>query len=262
MGLLHDEVIFLNFDQSYVPQKKLLQIPHYWIDLDDIKHTNYYCEETACTKIEERLYENPHQGITFIGSGNYHYVSYLLFSEIKEPFTLILFDHHTDAMIDSSSVSSLISCGSWVAHAISQLSFLQKVLIIGARKDLLPLIHPSLRSKVVVLPENDSRLSSKFVLHWLQNEIATDTIYISIDKDVLDTDYVKTNWDQGNMSLPELLIVLREIIRQKEVYGVDICGEYPTNPFSAFQSISIEAIRKNEQANQKILNTILNPKSP
>ncbi|MFV9511508.1 arginase family protein [Tepidibacillus sp. LV47] len=262
MGLLHDEVTFLNFDQAYIPQKKLLHIPHHWIDLDDIKHTNYYCEETACTKIKERLNENPHRGITFIGSGNYHYVTYLLLSEIKEPFTLILFDHHTDAMIDSSAVSNLISCGSWVARAISRLPFLQKVLIIGVRKDLFPLIHPSLRSKVSILPENDLQLSPNFVLHWLQKEITTDTVYISIDKDVLDIDYVKTNWDQGNMSLPELLIVLKEIIRQKEVYGVDICGEYPTDPFSAFQPNSLETIRKNEETNQKILETILTPSSP
>ena len=46
--------------------------------------------------IKRALNRRKNKGITFIGSGNYHYVSHLLLEEINKPFTLILFDHHTD----------------------------------------------------------------------------------------------------------------------------------------------------------------------
>ena len=35
-------------------------------------------------------------GIHFLDSGNYHYVTGIMTEQIKQGFSLILFDHHTD----------------------------------------------------------------------------------------------------------------------------------------------------------------------
>lgn len=50
-------------------------------------------------------------------------------------------------------------------------------------------------------------------------------IYISIDKDVLSENEYKTNWDQGDMSVEELLEMLELICSRRNVIGIDVCGE-------------------------------------
>ena len=50
-------------------------------------------------------------------------------------------------------------------------------------------------------------------------------LYISIDKDVLSEDVLKTNWDQGNMSLEAFYEIFDQLITDNEIIGIDICGE-------------------------------------
>lgn len=52
----------------------------------------------------------------------------------------------------------------------------------------------------------------------------SDLLYISIDLDVLSHKSARTNWNQGEMSLPELIDKLSREIDGKEIAGVDICG--------------------------------------
>lgn len=52
-------------------------------------------------------------------------------------------------------------------------------------------------------------------------------VYISIDKDVLDEKYAVTNWDQGKMSMGMLEQILKTLVTEYDVIGVDICGMYP-----------------------------------
>lgn len=49
-------------------------------------------------------------------------------------------------------------------------------------------------------------------------------IYISIDLDWLSPDFARTNWNQGDGTLDELLDILRKAVSGKPVAGVDICG--------------------------------------
>ena len=49
-------------------------------------------------------------------------------------------------------------------------------------------------------------------------------IYLSIDKDVLAKKFVKTNWDQGEMTLPQLEDILRDLCTNHKVIGMDLCG--------------------------------------
>src|SRR5699024_4536243 len=109
---MDDLITILNFDHVYETQDFFHKANYEWINLSDVRNTNRYCELGSLKTIHERLKRRKNKGITFIGSGNYHYVTYLLMSEIKIPFTLILFDHHTDMI--KPIHESILSCGSWV----------------------------------------------------------------------------------------------------------------------------------------------------
>ena len=49
-------------------------------------------------------------------------------------------------------------------------------------------------------------------------------VYLSIDLDVLCRDDARTNWDQGEMRLPELLQRIDAVLAGKRLAGADICG--------------------------------------
>ncbi|WP_166705295.1 arginase family protein [Bacillus albus] len=252
MSLLYSRLTFLNFDDTYLLQNKLHSYSHEDIDFSHLEHSNLYCETPSLMHIKRELYRRKKKGITFIGSGNYHYVSYLLLKEIDEPFSLILFDHHTDMNLKAESDHTLISCGSWVSFALQNNPKLKKVIIIGPSSLT---IHSNDYSCVEVFPIDTSNEVS---IHTILSHIHTNTIYVNIDKDVLDSKVTITNWDQGHMKLTALLKYIHSLIKNKDVYGIDICGEFPVYPSQLFLAKYKNAIKKNEKANLQILNSIYN----
>ncbi len=51
-------------------------------------------------------------------------------------------------------------------------------------------------------------------------------VYISIDKDCLKREFALTNWEEGLLSLEQLLFMLRIMCRNLDVIGLDITGDY------------------------------------
>lgn len=49
--------------------------------------------------------------------------------------------------------------------------------------------------------------------------------YLKLRK--LDEKYAVTNWDQGKMSMGMLEQILKTLVTEYDVIGVDICGMYP-----------------------------------
>ena len=246
MGLLHHDVTLLNFDDAYSWQRKLSDFADEWVELADIKEANLFCSKRALTEIGHRLSRRTGRGITFIGNGNYHYVTYLLLSKINRPFSLVLFDNHTDTKLPDA-MPGLLTCGSWVTEAAAHLPHLEQALIVGvcAERKLDP---PDSQSKIVLWPNNGEPQK-------LLSAIPTEDVYISIDKDVLDRTFAVTNWDQGNMHLRELVIALQTLVQQKNVLGIDICGELPVTPADVW--LHAEQLHLNEQANLAILQSVL-----
>uniref|UniRef100_UPI0022E22D81 arginase family protein n=2 Tax=Bacillaceae TaxID=186817 RepID=UPI0022E22D81 len=223
---------------------------HEDIDFTHLEHANLYCENTSLMHIKRALNRRKNKGITFIGSGNYHYVSHLLLEEINKPFTLILFDHHTDMNLQGANEQTLISCGSWVSFSLRNNDNLKKVIIIGPSSLT---IHSNDCPYVEIFPID---ISHEVSIHTILSHIHTETIYVSIDKDVLDPKVTITNWDQGHMKLSRLLQFIHSLIMNKSIYGIDICGELPVYPSQLFLPKYKNAIQKNEQANLQILKTI------
>ena len=81
------------------------------ITCQDIEGTNCYCDDAAKESLRERVRPYSYEGIHFLDSGNYHYLSLLWLEKIKEPFSLILFDHHPD--LQDPSWGGITSCGGW-----------------------------------------------------------------------------------------------------------------------------------------------------
>jgi arginase family enzyme len=183
--------------------------------------------------IEPQLQVNP--PVVFIGSGDFHHVSHLLIERLRERVQVVVFDNHPDNMRYPFG----IHCGSWVWH-VSRLPFVARVHVVGITSHDVSGLHvlenhlAALRSgRVVYWCVRDIGVLSRFgarsfpsvaaMLERFRAELGVEPVYLSIDKDVLASDVVQTNWDQGVMQLEELEAAIAML--QGRVIGSDVVGD-------------------------------------
>ncbi|RLL41291.1 hypothetical protein D8M04_17355 [Oceanobacillus piezotolerans] len=243
-------VTLFNFDGGYKMQSFYSKENTEWVDLENIPNTNLLCEKNTIEQIKKKLRKKEHR-ISFLGSGNYHYASTLFLTDIRRPFTLVLFDHHPDSL--PSPNDSLISCGSWVLESLKKLPLLKQVIMIGISSKTLEHIPYLYRKKIKVITEEELPKMNSTYMNTLVSQIPTELVYISIDKDVLHEREALTAWDHGSMSLEQVLAFTKQLIRNKEIYGLDVCGEFPVNPANEYLKVVKAAVKKNNQANHFIL---------
>ena len=196
----------------------------------------------------------PAAGLTFLGSGDFHHVTYGLLKRLQRPVQLVVFDNHPDNMRYPFG----IHCGSWVAHA-ARLPFITRIYVAG--------IHSGDVERAHVLENHLGFLRSGKVSYWcvrrdlrmlrrfgvrtsrsfdstaalvdaLSSDIPREPVYLSIDKDVLAPDVVHTNWDQGVMRFEELesaIACMRDLIVAADVVG-DVSAYRYRNPFKRLLS--------------------------
>lgn len=246
-----------------------------YMDCSDIEETDMYCSKNAYEKIWGRIEPYGIQGIHYIDSGNYHYISKIITDHIDEPFGLVMYDHHTDMQMPM--VPEMMSCGDWAGQALSQNKNLRQLVIVGPPESdieqTLESYSGSQSGRLLTFSAEDLHgdlLENKLKL------IRTDLpLYISIDKDVLGTEYTETNWSQGDMSIYGLERLLGVFlggqgeeknsdacrndernagdIRHSRILGIDICGEIQTDiPVPEY----IEAEEKNEKVNIELFRFI------
>ena len=185
MYMKHD-IIILNFSNVYTEETFYKNEKIKWINCNDISGANCFCDNEASAEICRRIKALPPQGIHFIDSGNYHYVSKFFTDKINEDFILVVFDHHPD--MQPSLFDELLTCGSWVKASIDTNKHLKKVILIGTSDELL------------------NKIDKRY-------------------KDVLSPDEDVTNWDQGKATMPELKRLLSILLKHGKIIGIDICGE-------------------------------------
>lgn len=214
--------LIINISHSYDYEPSMHKFGFEVVDCTDLYGTEFFCSPEAEKEFEKRLSNYSLHGIHFIDSGNYHYISKLWCDRIKWPFSLILFDHHTD--MQRSSIEGLLSCGNWVRKMLEDNNYLAKVVVLGAGESQRTTIDPSLCSRVLFYGEDELRDKSA----WKEFSAMhlSEPVYVSIDKDVLDTEEAITDWDQGSMTLDELERLLKIVFNNEKVIGLDICGEY------------------------------------
>jgi arginase family enzyme len=251
MGLLKNGITIINFDETYSAQRKLQKYSHDELDFRPMKHVNLYCEEDSLQSLKNQLQKRKQKGITFIGSGNYHYVTYLLLKEMTKPFTLVLFDNHPDIGLTENQDHNIVSCGSWVSFALKDIPLLERVVIIGPTTIT---GYVATDPRIAIFPFDGNH---HYSLRSILSVIQTKNIYISIDKDVLNPDEVVTNWDQGVMDIDTLISYFQTILKSKQAEGIDVCGEIRLSPTNTLLPEYHAKIHKNEQANLQILQTCL-----
>lgn len=198
------------------------------LDLKTLPGTNCMCDDVAVDSIRKLLTDEKvaAAGVHFIDSGNYHYMSALLTELVKEPFSLVVLDHHPD--MQPPMFGDILSCGGWVLKVLGENEFVRDVHIIGADEHLVAQLDPEDASKVKFydLGKSDSEGACNGAIPFDLESFKTDyPVYLSIDKDVLSRDEVVTNWDQGDMDSNQLFLLVKKLVAEGRLLGVDICGE-------------------------------------
>ncbi len=240
----------LNFNQCYKNQNFYRRTEYEYIDFSSLSSANGYCSPKTLELIKRKLREKDRFQIHFIGTGNYHYMTYLFLERIREPFSLVLFDHHTDIL--PPLCPELLSCGCWVKRVLDENKYIKEVLILGAKQELIDAIEPRYLNRVKAYSKEFLGTCS----HWM--ELAAESVhypfYCSVDKDVFRKSEACTNWDQGNMTGKDFLTVSKKIWNRQYVLGVDVCGESAEVPMGHGSGQETEC---NNKANKMILNFLL-----
>ena len=213
--------VVMNFTGIYEKETFYRSEKICWIDCRDIHGTNCYCDEQAEQILEERIRKLPPEGIHFIDSGNYHYMTKLWTDKIREPFVLILIDHHPDAQ--PSLFENLLSCGCWAARVLDENPHVRKIVLLGAEEELVKSLPEKYKDRIAAY--NEEAVVHDRIWEEFRKKHIEVPVYLTIDKDILDPSQVKTNWNQGKMKLADLKKVIYQILLHEQVIGVDICGE-------------------------------------
>lgn len=185
--------------------------------------------KAAEKELRKRLNGYRPGGIHFLDSGNYHYMTRLFVEKIHEPFSLVLFDHHSD--MQQPVIHELTSCGSWAADVLRTNRYIRQLILVGPERPGIGEIGSEFQSKLVCITMQ--ALQKHQVLEEFAKIRQDLPAYISVDKDVLDRYDARTNWNQGNMSVDMLEKLLGEVFSHQQVIGIDICGECSmSEPFS------------------------------
>ncbi|MBU0548228.1 MAG: arginase family protein [Candidatus Omnitrophica bacterium] len=260
--MLKKYIRILNFDNSIIQQPKLLsQYPVKITDFTSLASSvRLYMSGAERKKIADSLLSQEKDCPTFLGSGDFHHISEILTSQINQPTCLVIFDFHPDWDI----LPPRFGCGSWVSQALENKN-ISKCILIGMgsddlsgialqtgnlasltanRLEIYPFRHKPSRIGFRHIPENYSItarrgfLTSKVIWHELEKEdlsefilklikrLPTQKVYISIDKDCLNSDFALTNWEEGCLRLDQLLIMLKIIRNNLDIIGLDITGDY------------------------------------
>ena len=221
------------------------------LDMKDVHGTNCMCDDSAVLEIKARINalcgeafadtDDFLNGVHFIDSGNYHYMSYILLSMVKEPFSLVVFDHHPD--MQPPRFGDILSCGGWVLKVLQDNPNVRDVHVIGADEKL-----------ISELDEEDKKRVSFYTLDDIKTGLPTTEypVYLSVDKDVVRRDELITNWDQGEMEAEDLLSRVKKLADDpgRRLIGIDICGECALDQ----EGIDVgAAIAGNDEFNAKVL---------
>ncbi len=308
--MLDETIRIFNFDNSLLKQKRLIsQYKNEVIDLIDLAaQARFWMSPKIRSLIEKRLVACPKNSLAFLGSGDFHHISEILISRFQDPLSVIIFDHHPDW----TALPPRFGCGSWVNEVLKKNNILKLLLLGGSSRDIssfgiqtgnidslradrvemYPYSHSPARVFLKTVPENisvkverglffntifwkalkDNKDLSGF-FRGLVSRLPTNDVYISLDKDCLKRDYSMTNWEEGRLSLEELLLMLRIIKENANIVGMDITGDYSVplikgsfkkiasyldhpKSFTAKGHSGSVITGTNEETNLKILNAI------
>ena len=208
-----------NFYKNYAEEEEI-----FWTELSDLSGCNCYCDAEASDRIRKEIQAFTGNGLHFIDSGNYHYMTRLWLEKLQIPFRLLVFDNHTD--MQPPAFGGLLSCGGWIAASLEELPLLQEVILVGPDEEAYTQVEPDLQQKVLFLSrEKLSTMTAEEKVGFFNNLSEDLPLYVSVDKDVLCKGDASTTWSQGDMHLSELMSFLELVLERQNILGMDVCGE-------------------------------------
>ncbi|WP_158589467.1 arginase family protein [Butyrivibrio sp. CB08] len=186
-------------------------------------------------------------GLHFIDNGNFHYMSSIYLSQVKEPFSLIVLDHHPDMQ---RPMFDILSCGGWIVDVLDHNEFVRDVHVIGADEKLIDELDDEDRKKVHFYNIEDifsDGPGGEIIVNLPDSSFP---VYLSIDKDVIRKEELTTNWDQGEARPEQVLEFVRALPAKRRLLGVDICGECAPDQEGCDLS---RAIEENDRFNARVL---------
>lgn len=215
-----------------------------WVEVQELPGSNCYCDGDAMETLRQKLEEFDADGIHFIDSCNYHYMSCIWLEKLNTPFRLVVFDNHTD--MQPPAFGGLLSCGGWVAASLEELPLLKEVILVGPDQEAFDQTEPTLREKVRFLSrEKLSEMTLEEKVSFFEELTAELPTYLSVDKDVLCPEEASTTWSQGEMTLEELCQFVKILLEKQDILGMDVCGECDPD--------ACEGDHLNDLANRKLL---------
>ncbi len=234
--------VILDFDGSVGPMPGALVVP-----LSDWQERfRFGCGMGTYREFARHLDANlpADRGTVFFGSGDFHHASLALIARARaaEPFDVVVLDNHPDNMRYAFGVH----CGSWVRR-VAALPSVAHVHVVGiTSKDvawmhawenyLAPLLRGKLTNWCVGVDVGWARrfgLADRFLAFdstaALLDRFAESRrgnpakVYLSIDKDVLGIESIRTNWDQGCMTEAQMLQAIG--LFAGRLVGSDVTGE-------------------------------------
>ncbi|BCJ94238.1 arginase [Anaerocolumna cellulosilytica] len=233
------QVYTIDFEGIYTEQSWYLTRKDKIKNMDIIPYegTNGYCSQKSCEVLQAYCSNLDFPAVTYLGSGNYHYLTYFLLQQIKKPFSMVMFDFHSD--IQMGMCKELLSCGNWVRFALENCSQLKQVYIVGVAEQYIPKDYDCCGKEVHFITEKQVRS-----IDWIE-EVKRGIqypIYITIDKDVFREGTVYTNWDQGTMEINDVSAFFEGVRARHKILGGDICGEcsknYADGQYNRYQEVN------------------------
>lgn len=233
--------------------------------------------------------------VFMVGSGDYHHLTAAILDKVQVPVTVVHFDNHPDW----AWTFPRRHCGSWVNEALA-MPMIARVVTLGCcsedltRPDRAGINLLALRTgRLVMLPweieptplgkrtgpvpghdvDGDTLRWSTLagapaeeILARVVPQIQTESIWITLDKDVLAGTEAATNWDQGGMPLHTVEAVIAGLAGRFRIHGVDICGDFSParhmNPMKWTESFLDQPRRPppslaiNETTNERLLSLL------
>jgi len=246
-----DQPVTLDFDRSVLPLPGVRSLPlHDWEE-----RIRYGCTLRDLNALGVELHRQAfgYPRLSFLGSGDFHHVSYLLIKRLESlgPIQVIVFDNHPDNMRYPWG----IHCGSWVHH-LCRLPFVSRVAVIGITSNDIQSRHlfenylrplyagkltyfcfsapPRLADFIGLSAIKSSSSDADTLLRLMEDLLGSDRnpVYLSIDKDVLSPDSIQTNWDQGCLEEKSLLAAIATL--KPFLIASDITGEISTYAYRSF----------------------------
>lgn len=239
--------IILNFDNSVGPLNKAITI-----ELGSYQEQiRFGCSKKSYQQLAYYInsqFPVQQHATVLLGSGDYHHLSLYLIERLapyysaENPIQIVVFDNHPDNMRFPLG----IHCGSWVSHA-AKLPFVEHVHVIGITSNDIGIMHawenrllPLYRKKLSYWCLNVNVDWAKYLglagaFHRFEcadeliaafiarQDKASLPTYLSIDKDVLSEQIIKTNWDQGILQTYHLIDTITAL--GKNIIASDITGE-------------------------------------